>query len=189
MPINVPNLAYLRTISTPEFPDLGRRIAEALTSLQDAHNVTESQTNANSTGRPGPPPPLGSITVTPTSVGHHISIAHPGEFYQGIAYHGDYADNPHFTNPFPWHAGPARELDLATGNKTLYFRAQGQYPTGASTDPVYHGGTQPIAVTGGTSVPLGKSQGSGTGLPGEGLSGYGPVAFRSATGIPPTRAK
>lgn len=189
MPLDISNLEYFRSVSVPGYPDLGRRLTEALSQIQQAHNTAEMQTNADSSGNPGPPPPLGSITVTPTSVGHHISIAHPGDFYRGVEYHGDYSTNPQFTNPFPWHAGPARELDLATGNKTLYFRAQGQYPTGASTDPVYHGGTQPIAVTGGASVPLGKSQGSGTGLPGEGLSGYGPVAFRSATGIPPTRAK
>lgn len=187
MPFEVASLAYLRTISTPQNPDLGARLYDALMSIQKAHNNTESQTNGNSTGIPTAPPKLDGLIVTSTSVGHHISIQHGGEFYRGIEYHGDYADNPQFTNPFPWHAGPARELDLATGSKTLYFRAQGQYQTGESTEPVYHGGSQPLAVTGGTDSPLGWSQGSGTGLPGEGMQGYGAQPYRSLTGVPPMR--
>lgn len=186
MPLSVLNLAYLRN-ADPNSPGYGARLYEALLSIQGAHNAVESQTNSNSNGQPEPPPNLDGILVTPTSVGHHISIQHGGEFYRGIEYHGDYADNPQFTNPFPWHAGPARELDLATGSKKLYFRAQGQYPTGSSTPPVYHGGSVPVAVTGGADVPLGLSQGSGTGIPGEGLQGFGALPYRTNTGTPPVR--
>lgn len=181
------HLDAFRTLSIPGMPDFGVRLVETLKAMNQQRLNIAQQTNSDPSANPSPPPPLGGITVTSTSVGHHISIQHPGDFYRGVEYHGDYADNPQFSNPFPWHAGPARELDLATGSRTLYFRAQGQYPTGSSTDPVYHGGLQPIAVTGGTQSPLGASQGSGTGLPGEGLSGYGPVSFRSVTGAPPVR--
>lgn len=186
MPLIIDNLAYIRN-ADPNSPGYGAKMYEALLSIQRAHNATEQQTNSNSSGTPEPPPNLDSLTVTPTSVGHHISIKHGGEFYRGIEYHGDYADNPQFTNPFPWHAGPTRELDLATGSRKLYFRAQAQYPTGSSTPPVYHGGSQPIAVTGGTESPLGASQGSGTGNPGEGLQGYGSLPYRTLTGQPPVR--
>lgn len=186
MPLSIKNLAFLRS-ADPNSEGYGARLYEALKSIESAHNNVEQQTNSDSTGNPTPPPPLGGITVTPTSVGHHISISHPGDLYRGVEYHGDYSDNSHFTNPIPWHAGPARELDLATGSKKLYFRAQAQYPTGASTDPVYHGGNQPIGVTGGKDTPIGPSQGSGTGTPGQGLQGYGSTPFRSSTGAPPTR--
>lgn len=181
------HLDAFRNLSIPGMPDFGVRLVETLKAINQQHQNVAQQTNGDSAGNPAPPPPLGGITVTSTSVGHHISIQHPEEFYRGVEYHGDYADNPQFTNPFPWHAGPARELDLATGSRTLYFRAQAQYPTGSSTGPVYHGGAQPVAVTGGTESPVGLSQGSGTGLPGEGLQGYGQQPFRSSNGAPPVR--
>lgn len=187
MPLNIKNLAYIRNVSTTEHPDLGAKLYEALQSIQSAHNNAEMQTNADSTGIPQPPPPLGGIVVTPTEVGHHVSFQHPGDFYRGVEYHGQYADNKDFTNPVPFHAGPSREIDLATGSQKLFFAGQATYPTSAPTAPVYHGGVQPIAVKGGISTPLGKSQGSGTGTPGQGLQGYGSTPFRSSNGSPPTR--
>ena len=45
------------------------------------------------------------------------SINHGGEYYRGVHYHVESADNPHFTNPFPAYSGPAREIDLATGSQ------------------------------------------------------------------------
>lgn len=180
-------LGQIRSMATKEMPNLGTILYQTLRGILTQQQNLAQQTNGNVAGEPAPPPPLGGMTVTATSVGHHISIAHPGEFYRGIEYHAFYADNPHFTNPFPVYMGPAREADIATGAKTLYFGAFAQYPTGAPGAPVYHGGAQPQPVTGGVNTALGTSQGSGTGLPGVAVSGHGPVQFRSATGVPPTR--
>lgn len=180
-------LAQVRGLATKELPSLGTTLYQTLRAIVTQSQNVASQTNADPNGEPGAPPPLGGLTVTATSVGHHISIAHPGDFFRGVEYHAEYADNPHFTNPFPVYMGPAREHDVATGNRTLYWRAFAQYPTGQPGEPTYHGAAQPIAVTGGTQGPIGASQGSGTGQPGEGLSGHGPVAFRSITGAPPVR--
>ena len=184
--MNIPNLAFLRS-AKPDHPEYGARLYEALKYIEQSHNNVEQQTNANATGVPSAPPPLQALTITPTETGVHASINHQGEFYRGIEYHLAYADNPHFTNPFPVSIGPAREADIPTGTKTLYWQAIGQYPTGDPTNPVFHGGATPQAVTGGTKSPLGLSQGSGTGLPGAQIAGYGPTQFVSKTGVPPPR--
>ena len=76
---------------------------------------------------------------------------------------------------------------------TRYFRAYSAYASSAAGPPVYFGGVgAPLPVAGGG--PVGgpaflPSQGSGTGAPGEGLSGPGPVPFRSTTGAPPVRGR
>ncbi len=175
-------LAEIRSI-----PRIGVQLYQTLRAMQTQTQNIAQQTNADPQGQPQAPPPLSAITVTPTASGHHISVTHPGEFYRGIEYHAEYSTNSHFTNAFPVYMGPAREHDVATGAKTLFFRAFAQYPTGSPGAPVYHGGATPIAVTGGVETALGSSQGSGTGRPGEGLSGHGIVAFRSLTGAPPVR--
>lgn len=182
--IKIRNLDYIRS-AKPDDPQFGSRLYEALQDFNTAISNHLMQTNGDPTGEPQAPPPLAAINVTSTSVGHHISLTHPGNFYRGIEYHAEYADNPAFSNPFPVHLGPAREMDVATGNQSLYWRAFAQYPTGQRTAPIYFGGNQPTAVTGGTATTLGSSQGSGTGQPGEGLSGFGPVQFRGNT--PPVR--
>lgn len=180
-------LAQIRSISLPGSPSVGVLLYQTLRAMQTHTSNLAQQTNGDVAGRPAAPPPLAGMTVTPTSVGVHVSLAHPGEYYQGVEYHAEYADNPHFSNPFPVYMGPAREHDVAVGTKKLYWRAFPQYPTGSPGAAVYHGGAQPIAVTGGVDSPLGSSQGSGTGQPGQGLAGHGPVPYRTLTGAPPVR--
>lgn len=180
-------LGQIRALTVPGNPNVGTLLYQTLRAMQTQTQNVAMQTNGDPTGEPAAPPPLGGITVTPTSVGHHISVQHPGDFFRGIEYHAEYSENAHFTNPFPVYMGPAREHDVASGSKTLYFRAFAQYPTGKPGTPVYHGGSQPIAVTGGTDAALGSSQGSGTGSPGQGLSGHGSIPYRTSTGAPPVR--
>ena len=188
MPNQPRNLDWVRHIDPRNLPaDLGSRLYELLSDLNRNDNTLESQTNSNLAGTPTPPPPLQAVTATPTSVGHHISINHGGAFYRGAFYHVEYADNSHFTNPFPAYSGPAREVDLATGSQKLYFRAFASYANSQNTTPVIHGGSTPLPVTGGTAGTPGASQGSGTGLPGQGLSGFGPVPYRG--GKPPIRSQ
>ena len=186
MPLKIRNLDYIRA-AKPDDPQLGNRLYEALQDFNTAISNHILQTNGNPIGEPQAPPPLDAINVTPTTTGHHISLTHTADIYRGIEYHAFYADNPHFTNAFPVYMGPAREADIATGSKRLYFGAFPQYPTGKPGPVIYHGGNQPVGVQGGTDSPLGLSQGSGTGTAGVAHSGHGPVQFRSATGIPPVR--
>ena len=186
MPKQPPNLAWVRSLKHDALPpDFGPRLYELLRGLNQNDETLESQTNSNLSGVPAAPPRLQSITVTPTSVGHHISISDGADFYRGKFYHVESADNPHFTNPFPVYSGPAREIDLATGNQKLYFQAFTSYLTSDNSSVVYHGGSTPEPVTGGTATPRGLSQGSGTGSPGQGRSGFGTVPFRGSK--PPVR--
>lgn len=190
MTVSVRNLEWLRTVKIAGAPEAGARLYEALSDLVQGLSNVEQQTNSNAGGNPAPPPPLQAVTVTPTAVGHHVSINHGAEFYRGCVYHVEYSANQSFTNPFPAYSGPAREVDLATGPQTLYFQAFASYPTSANTRPVFHGGLVPQAVVGGTGrLTTGNaSQGGGTGQPGQGLQGFGQIPFRSTTGVPPTRS-
>ena len=179
------NLAWLRGLKIDGIPDFGSRMHELVSDLVKGTNVLEQQGNFDLTGTPAPPPPLQSITVTPSETGHHVSINHGGNFYRGAYYHVEYADNPHFTNPFPAYSGPAREIDLATGSKNLYFQAFASYQNSNNTSIVYHGGSSPQPVQGGITTPLGASQGGGTSRPGEGRAGFGSVPWRGSN--PPQR--
>ena len=185
MAANLRNLEWLRSLKLDGHPEFGARLYEMLADVRTGLRTLEQQTNSNLSGTPAAPPGLQSIKASPTHVGHHVSINHGADFYRGIYYHVESADNPHFTNSFPEYSGPAREINLATGPRALYFRAFASYQNSDNTSPVYHGGTQPRPVLGGTAFTPGSSQGSGTGRPSEGFSGFGPVPFRG--GKPPAR--
>ena len=178
------NLDWLRGLKEWT-PEAGARFHEMITDMLKNDSILEQQTNSNISGVPAPPPRLQSVTVTPTGVGHHISINHGADFYRGVYYHVESSDNAHFSNPFPAYSGPAREIDLATGSQKLFFRAFASYQNSNNTSTVFHGGATPLPVAGGTAVPRGTSQGSGTGRPGEGISGFGPVQYRGSK--PPQR--
>ena len=180
------NLAWLRGLKIDGVPDFGSRMHELVSDLVNNQNQIAQQTNSSLTGTPTAPPKLQAVTVTPIETGVHISIQHEGEYFQGCEYQGEYADNPHFANPFPFSMGPSREHDLPIGTEKFYYRVFPQYQNGMPGSPVYHGGVTPVAVAGGQKVPRGTSQGSGTGRPGQGLSGYGPVPFRGNN--PPKRS-
>jgi hypothetical protein len=186
MPENPRNLAWLRSLQIPGVPEFGARMSELVSDLNTNDHQIAQQTNSNLTNSPQPPPVLQSVTVTPTEVGHHVSIVHEGDYYRGIVYHVESADNPHFTNPFPEYSGPAREINLATGTQRLYFQAFASYLNSGNTAPIMHGGSTPVAVKGGTSAPRGTSQSGGTARPGTGRAGYGPTPYTGSK--PPARS-
>ena len=181
----VRNLDWLRALKLDGIPEFGARMAELVSDLHANTSQVAEQTNSNLHGNP-PPPPLQAMTVTPTEVGHHVSIVHQPD-YRGTVYHVESSTSPNMTNPFPEYTGPAREINLATGGQKLYFQAFASYLNSGNTTPVFHGGTTPTAVTGGVITPRGASQGGGTGKPGSGLAGYGPVPFTGSK--PPVRPK
>lgn len=155
-------------------------------------NSIEQQTNANATGGPQPPPPINALHVTANAGHFNIGINHEGaEFYRGIQYYVEHADNPQFTNSHTEELGTTRNANLFLGNSTRFFRAYAAYDNSHPGQPAYHGSpAQPIAVTGGGAVPgpsFLPSQGSGTGTPGQGHQGPGGVPYRSNTGKPPIR--
>ena len=178
--ITIRHLNWLRS-AKPTEEGYSSRLFEMFQDLKNATGNIEQQTNSDASGTPAAPPGIQSVTVTPTPVGHHVSINHGAEFYRGLYYHVESSDNSHFTNPFPEYSGPAREINLATGPRNLHFRVFASYQNSANSPAVYHG-----PVVGGTAFRgTLQSQGSGTGRPGEGHSGFGNVPFRGSK--PPVR--
>lgn len=184
------NLAALRSVSVPGMPDFGQKLYETLKAMNTAQDNVTSQTNGSTSAQPASPPPLTSMAVSAQDGLFHVSLQHEANFYRGVNYHVEYSTSPNFTNPFPIHMGPNREMRVMLGNQTLHFRAATSYGISQPSTWIYHGGSTPIAVTGGgvSGPPLpAQSQGSGTGSPGEGLQGPGVLAFKSASGAPPVR--
>lgn len=169
------------------------RLYEALSDLIQQHQAVAQQVNGNPTGNPHPPAPIDGVTVTGQNGHFHIQIQHRADIYRGIQYYAEFADNPGFSNPHTIHMGDSREHTQFLGNGTYYWRAFASYASSPPSAPAYHGGAgapQPVSGGGVVGGPaLLDPQGSGTGNAGEGLSGPGPVAFRSSTGVPPKRGK
>lgn len=188
--ISFPNLRFLRSVKVPGYSEFGQKLFEALHTSETAHNQLEQQTNGNLTGNPQPPPQLSALQMSAANGIFHFSIQHNADFYRGVHYHIEYAEDPNFTGGgFPIHLGPSREHRAYLGNLTLYARASASYGISAPGPWVYHGGAQPIGVVGGgvAGPPLPtQSQGSGTGFPQQGLQGPGQNPFRGVN--PPTRA-
>ncbi len=190
--MSIRNLDFLRSLPLGvSIQHLGARLYEALSDVDAQHQTVAQQTNSNPTGHPFPPPAIDGLTVTGQNGQFHLQIQHGAEFYRGVSYHAEYADNPAFQNPRSIDLGASREHTVFLGNGTHYWRAFAAYGSSPAGPPAYHGGARsPQPVSGGGSIggPAFLSpQGSGTGAPGEGISGPGPVAFRTSTGRPPIR--
>ncbi len=186
MSFQVKNIAFLRTLHDG-------KLAEAFESLATQLANIQQQTNANGTGSPVPPPPVGGLKVTGQNGHFNIAISDPSNpVYRDVHYWVEHADNPHFLNPHVVHMGQSRNHNLFLGNVTRYFRAFSSYSSSPPSQAVYHNNGQgtPMGVQGGGIVggPLfTEGQSSGTGRPGQGLQGPGVVPFRSETGVPPSR--
>ena len=169
------------------------RLYEALSDLLQQHSNLTEQVNGNASGQPLPPPSIDGVTVTGQNGHFHIQIQHRSDFYRGVQYYAEFADNAGFSNRHIIPMGDSREHTQFLGNGTYYWRAYAAYASSPPSAPAYHGGAgRPQPVSGGGSVgapALLPSQGSGTGAAGEGLAGPGLVAFRSSTGVPPIRGK
>lgn len=186
--ISYPNLKWIRTLRLPDFAEFGPRLYQTLKASERGQNQIEQQVNGNLSGQPQPPPRLSGMNVTAQNGIFHVSLFHNADFYRGVRYHVEYATDPNFGTPFPLPMHDAREWRGSLGNLTLYFRSTTSYGTSAPAPWVYHGGSKPIAVTGGgiSGPPLPSiSQGSGTGFPQQGLQGSGQQPFRGAS--PPQR--
>lgn len=168
-----------------------QKLFEALTDIiSQVHNIAE-QGNLNPAAHPEPPPAISKLTVSASNGHFQAAIEDPNPIYRGVSYFVEHADNPNFTDSHTEHLGPSRNAHFFFGNATRYFRAYSSYGSTPASAPAYHGSeAEPIAVTGGGSIPgptFLRSQGSGTGTPGQGLSGPGPIPFRSENGTPPIR--
>lgn len=189
--LKIRNLDFIR--GAKEWtPELAGRLYEAIQDLNGAVSNGLEQTNGNATGEPKPPSaPLG-VQVTTRDGYMHVAINDQEPCYRGVKYWVEHADNPNFTNAVHTQAS-GTELRNHTefiGNQTRYVQVYKSYASSGPTVPVVHGGATPIPVNGGGSIEGPRylpSQGTGTGTAGQISCGPGKVAFRSATGKPPTR--
>jgi len=127
------------------------------------------------------PSAIGSLTVTAANGMFTAAIYDGTPPAYPINYFLEYDTSADFTQPYVVFMGPSRNISLALGNQTLYFRAYSQYapPYVNTPSPRVTFGTPPTAVVGGGSAPPSTppSAGSGSGSTNgqQGGSGYGPV--------------
>lgn len=189
--LNIPNLDYIRSLKSQDFPDLGAKLYEALNAIQTQALNIQQQSNTSATGQPQAPPKISGFNVTGQNGHFNLKVEDSNPIYRGIQYYAEYDTTPHFSNPQVVHLGDARNHNVFLGNGTYYWRAYSSYAGSGPSDAVYHGSSaQPSAVVGGGPIgspAIQASQGSGTGAPGQGLTGPGIIPFRSVTGVPPDR--
>ena len=189
--MNLPNLDYFRSLKIDGAPDFGARMYEFAKAIVSQSRTTEQQTNVNAQGQPQPPPQVNGLNVQGQNGHFSVAITDNNPIYRGIQYYVEHDTSPNFSNPTTVHIGDSRNANLFLGSGTRYWRAYSAYASSAPSAPVYHGSSvNPTAVDAGGSIggPASiPSQGSGTGAVGVGLSGPGPVPFRSNTGAPPSR--
>jgi hypothetical protein len=196
MSFEIQNLEWLRKLSPTSFDDLrqlGSKLYQALHSAQSGVQNIEKQTNSDATANPSAPPPPTAVSVSAQNGIFHVSVQHNADFYRGIHYHAEYADNPNYTNPFPIDMGSSREWRGALGNLNTHWRIGASYGTSPPSEWLYHGSaSSPTMVSGGgpdgPALPA-QSQGSGTGQPGQAMQGPGTAAVRTSTGVPPVRSQ
>ena len=167
------------------------RLYEALSDIIRQQSTVTQQTNASPTAPPAAPPSINGLQVSASNGHFQVAITDTANIYRGVQYFVEHADNPQFTDPHIVSLGASRNANIFLGNVTRYWRAYSSYAASGPGSPAYHGSaSQPLAVVGGGSIPgpsFLPSQGSGTGSAGVGLSGPGPIPFRSANGAPPVR--
>jgi hypothetical protein len=153
---------------------------EALTQIVNAVNSLGRATGVDPSGTIDPPAPIGSLSVTAADGIFDLSITDNSSVNRGIFYFAESDTTPAFSEPYVHFLGSSRNLRIAMGNQTLYWRAYSQYlgsdPSGAVTF-----GTPPTAVTGGGTAngpALQTSTGSGTAPGKKGGAGFGIVTER-----------
>jgi hypothetical protein len=150
---------------------------EALTQIVNAVNSLGRATGVDPSGTIDPPAPIGRLSVTAADGIFDLAITDNSSVNRGIFYFAESDTTPAFSQPCVHFLGSSRNLRLAVGNQTLYWRAYSQYLGSDPSEPVTFG-SPATAVTGGgtaTGPQLQPSAGSGT-APGDvGGSGFGVV--------------
>jgi hypothetical protein len=160
-------------------------VYEALTQLVNGVNAVGRATGVDPSGSIAAPSPIGSLNVTAADGIFDLAITDNSTLNRGIFYFAESDTTPAFSQPYVHFLGSSRNLRVALGNQTLYWRAYSQYLGSETSRPVAFG-TPPTAVTGGGAAagpPLQPSSGSGTASGGESGSGFGQVARSSSAPV------
>jgi len=183
--MKIAQINWLRKLVIDGVPDAGARFYQMMKSIERQTSNTEQQGNVNPQGQPNLPPPIQDVQATGQNGVLHVSITHNGVGLQrGAINYIEHADNPNFINPQIRCVGDSRSYTEFVGNDTRYVRAYNAVPGSGAGQIVVHGGATPIPVNGGGSIgppAYLPSQGSGTGAPGQGGVGPGPVPQRTET--------
>jgi hypothetical protein len=182
-PMKISQLNWLRKLVIDGVPDAGARFYQMMKSIERQTSNTEQQGNVNPQGQPNLPPPIQDVQAIGQNGVLHVSIIHNGAGLQrGAINYIEHADNPQFTDPQIRYLGDSRSHTEFIGNGTRYVRAYNAVPGSGAGPIIVHGGATPIPVSGGGSIgppAYLPSQGSGTGAPGQGGVGPGPVPKRT----------
>jgi len=157
-------------------------VYEALTQIVNAVNSVGRAAGVDPSGTIDPPAPIGSLNVTAADGIFDLAITDNSSLYRGIFYFAESDTTPAFSQPYVHFLGSSRNLRVALGNQTLYWRAYSQYLGSETSEPVTFG-SPPTAVAGGGTAAgpaLQPSSGSGTASGSEGGSGFGQVAQSSS---------
>ena len=147
---------------------------ESLRQLVAAVNALGRATGVDPSGSIATPDPIGILNVAAADGIFDLAITDNSAVHRGIFYFAESDTSPSFLAPRVHFLGCSRNLRLALGNVTLYWRAYSQY-LGSQPSPSVTFGSPPIAVTGGGSSgpALSASSGSGTASAQQGGSGFG----------------
>ncbi len=111
---------------------------------------------------------------------YDVAITDNSPVHRGVFYFAESDTSQDFTAPRVHFLGSSRNLRIALGNHTLYWRAYSQYLGSIPSPPVTFG-SPPVAVTGGglEGPTLQPSSGSGTATAQQGGSGFDIVQKQS----------
>jgi hypothetical protein len=164
--LTIPQLARLKSADPYLYESL-RQIVAAVNSLGRATGVDPA-------GSIESPAPIGSLTVTAADGIFDLVITDNSPVHRGIFYFAESDTSPSFIAPRVHFLGCSRNLRLALGNVTLYWRAYSQYLGSLPSPPVTYGAPPKAVIGGGSSGPdLAPSAGSGTAVAQQGGSGFG----------------
>jgi hypothetical protein len=157
-------------------------VYEALTQIVNAVNSVGRATGVDPSGTIAAPAPVGSLSVTAADGIFDLAITDNSSVNRGIFYFAESDTTPAFSKPYVHFMGSSRNLRVALGNQTLYWRAYSQYLGSDPSDPVTFGTPATVVTGGGTAAgpALQSSMGSGTASGSEGGSGFGQVTQSSS---------
>lgn len=149
-------------------------VYESLQQIVSAINLLGRATGVDPSGSIAQPARIGGISVVAASGIFDIAITDNSAVHRGIYYFAESDTSPNFTGPRVWFMGSSRNLRIALGNLTLYWRGYSQYIGSMPSAPVTFGSPPTTVVGGGSAGPtLQPSSGSGTATGQQGGSGFG----------------
>jgi hypothetical protein len=149
-------------------------VYESLQQIVSAINALGRATGVDPSGSIAQPDPIGGISVLAANGIFDVAVTDNSAVHRGIYYFAESDTSPNFTAPRVWFMGSSRNLRVALGNLTLYWRGYSQYIGSIPSAPVTFG-SPPTAVAGGGSAgpALQPSSGSGTATGQQGGNGFG----------------